>query len=78
MVVGLETGKWGQKTAAFVGSLARHKAQALPAILRFAAHHFWISRWAAVVVVVVVVVAQENVGGNGCPRPSASTDRGPF
>ena len=48
VVVGLEIGgRWSQEAAALIGSLARHKTQTLPAILRPAAHHAWISRWAA-------------------------------
>ena len=48
VVVGLEIGgRWSQEAAALIGSLARHKTQTLPAILLPAAHHAWISRWAA-------------------------------
>ena len=48
VVVALESaGRWSQEAATLLRLMARNKTQSLPVLLRQAARHAWISRWAA-------------------------------
>ena len=48
VVVALETaGKWSQEAATLLRLMARNNTQSFPVLLRQAARHAWISRWAA-------------------------------